>query len=81
MIGWLPQEIILPYNTVLEMFEEPYKYRANRNKKFNRHAYEEAVQKLGLPTSILDEPLQKYPVASDRGCLLSLLYCKGGRYS
>lgn len=59
MIGWLPQEVILPYNTVLEMFEELYKYRANRNKKFNRHAYEEAVQKLGLPTSILDEPLQK----------------------
>lgn len=59
MVGWLPQEVHLPYDTVLEMFQEPYKYKANKNRKFDRFEYEKAVQMLGLPSSILDEPLQK----------------------
>lgn len=59
MVGWLPQEVHLPYNTVLEMLQEPYKYKANKNRKFDRFEYEKAVQMLGLPSSILNEPLQK----------------------
>lgn len=59
MVGWLPQEVQLPYDTVLEMFEAPYKYKANRDKKFDRAKYEEAVQALGLPVTILEQPFQK----------------------
>lgn len=59
MVGWLPQEVHLPYDTVLEMLQEPYKYKANKNRKFDRFEYEKAVQMLGLPSSILNEPLQK----------------------
>lgn len=59
IVGWLPQEVQLPYNTVIEMFEEPYRYKANKGKKFDRLEYEEAVQKLGLPISILYEHLTK----------------------
>ncbi|MBR8702543.1 ABC transporter ATP-binding protein [Porphyromonas levii] len=59
LVGWLPQEVQLPYDTVLEMLQAPYKYKANRQQKFDRQRYEEAVERLGLPTTILGKPMQK----------------------
>lgn len=56
-VGWLPQEVQLPYDTVAEMLEAPYHFKANKGLTFVKQDYESAVQKLGLPASILNEPL------------------------
>ena len=49
LVGWLPQEVQLPYDTVLEMLQAPYKYKANRQQKFDRQRYEEAVERPRAP--------------------------------
>lgn len=59
IVGWIPQEVQLPYDTVLELIEEPYKYKSNKGRRMNRADYELAAQKLGLPPAILDKQLQK----------------------
>lgn len=58
-VGWLPQEVQLPYATVLEMLETPYHFKMNKDRKFDRKLYEQALVRMGLPSSIMDKALHK----------------------
>ncbi|WP_334167351.1 ATP-binding cassette domain-containing protein [Phocaeicola paurosaccharolyticus] len=54
-IGWIPQELSLPFEWVGEMVETPFKIKANRKNAFNKQALFEIFKELGLDTILYDK--------------------------
>ena len=53
--AWLPQEFTLPYDTVKEMIEAPFKLRINQAMKPSRTTVLEHFARLGLETELYDK--------------------------
>lgn len=57
LTSWLPQEISLPYKSVIDLLKSPYTLKVNRSKSFNIEACIEIFNVLGLETSFLERDL------------------------
>lgn len=56
-VAWLPQNVNLPYNLVLEMLETPYSFAVNKHLQFDKEKCEALFQQIGLDASLLDKEL------------------------
>ena len=53
--AWLPQEFTLPYDTIQELIEAPFRLRANQSQKPTRATVMEHFDRLGLEPELYDK--------------------------
>lgn len=53
--AWLPQEFTLPYDTIQELVEAPFRLRANQSQKPTRTTVMEHFDRLGLEPELYDK--------------------------
>ncbi|MGL4994422.1 MAG: ABC transporter ATP-binding protein [Bacteroidales bacterium] len=58
-IAYIPQDINLPFHTVLELLEFPYTLAANSYMRFDKHRAKEITTNLHLPDDILTRELRE----------------------
>ncbi|NCC18869.1 MAG: ABC transporter ATP-binding protein [Bacteroidia bacterium] len=56
-VTWLPQNVNLPYNSVLEMLKVPYSFTVNKHLQFDKEKCVALFQQTGLDASLLDKEL------------------------
>lgn len=57
LVAWLPQDVHLPYQTVLEMLQAPYGFAVNKHLQFEKEKCVALLHEIGLDGSILEKNL------------------------
>lgn len=72
MMGYIPQEVSLPCNTVAELVGLPYQLRVNRNKRFSKEALMEEWQRLRLDEALYAKRLADVSGGERQRIMLSM---------
>lgn len=72
MVAWLPQDVMLPYQTVIEMMNAPFELAVNRHILFDEDRCLDLLLQIGLDGSILNKNISAISGGEKQRLLLVL---------